>query len=134
MNVMDAFSLEGKVALLVGGSGRYGRQITRSLVQAGAITYVTTRNNERLNELELQFIKEGLNPHVVYMDQSNEATIIKLRDQLLKQHGKIDILINNAVARPMSGWNDDTEIFAESMKVNATGIYSVTKIIGNVME
>ncbi len=60
MKVLDSFSLQGKVALLVGGSGRYGRQITRALVQAGATTYVTTRSKDKSKELELQFGKEEL--------------------------------------------------------------------------
>jgi len=134
MDVMDLFSLKDKVALLVGGSGRYGRQIARALAQAGAVTYVTTRNKERINALELQFREENLSLHVVYMDQSVEASIIELRNRIMNEHGRIDILVNNAVARPIRDWNDDTALFAESMKVNATGIYSVTKVIGNVME
>lgn len=134
MNVMDLFSLKGKIALLVGGSGRYGRQITRALVQAGATTYITTRNKDKITELEQQFHEEQLFPHVVYMDQSMEETTIELSNQLMQRHGRIDILINNAVSRPMKDWNDETERFAESMRVNATGIYSVTKVIGNIME
>ncbi len=134
MKVLDSFSLQGKIALLVGGSGRYGRQITRALVQAGATTYVTTRNKDKSKELELQFAKEELYPKVAYLDQSIEESIVELRDQLMNLHGRIDILVNNAVARPMSGWNDDTALFAESMRVNAVGIYSLTKIIGNAME
>lgn len=134
MNVMEFFSLKGKVALMVGGAGRYGRQITRALVQAGATTYVTTRDKGRLEALELQFRKEALDPRVVYMDQSVEESISELRDLIMDRHRRIDILVNNAVSRPMKSWNDDTALFAESMTVNATGIYSVTKIIGNVME
>lgn len=134
MNVMDSFSLQGKVVLLVGGSGRYGRQITRALVQAGATAYVTTRDKNKMKELTLQFQEEGLSPTVIYMDQSKEKSILELRDQLMKKHGKLDVLVNNAVARPMKEWNSDTALFAESMAVNATGIYSVTKIFGNVME
>lgn len=134
MDILDAFSLEGKVALLVGGSGRYGRQITRALIQGGATTYITTRRKDGINELIKQFAEENLYPEVVYMDQSIESTICELRDSIMNARGKIDVLINNAVARPMSSWNDETCHFTESMSVNATGVYSTTKIIGNVME
>lgn len=134
MSVIDSFSLKGKVALVVGGSGLYGRQITIALAEAGAITYATTRQKDRLNDLEYEFKEEGVNIHAAYMDQSLENSTIELRDFLLKEHGRIDILVNNAVGRVMSGWNDDTSNFSKSMEINATGIYSVTKIIGNAMQ
>ena len=49
MNVLDSFSLKGKVALLTGGAGMYGRQIAEALAEAGATTIVASRN---LAELE----------------------------------------------------------------------------------
>lgn len=134
MNVMEMFSLRGKSALLVGGSGRYGRQIATALAGAGAELYVTTRDPGKIPELERQFAQEGLVPKVVYLDQTAEPTIEAVRDRMLDDYGSIDILVNNAVSRPMKDWNDDTALFAESMGVNATGIYSLTKIIGNAME
>lgn len=136
MNVLESFSLKGKVALVVGGTGLYGRHVTSALAEAGATTYVTTRQKDQLQEVEQGFKQnEGVDLHAVYMDQSDEATTIEVRDHLLQEHGRIDILVNNAVARVMeNGWNSDTSQFAKSMEINATGIYSVTKVIGNVMQ
>lgn len=39
MHVKQLFSLEGKVALMTGGAGKYGRQIVAALAEAGADTY-----------------------------------------------------------------------------------------------
>ncbi|SEQ45843.1 NAD(P)-dependent dehydrogenase, short-chain alcohol dehydrogenase family [Virgibacillus subterraneus] len=135
MNVLDSFSLKGKVALVVGGTGLYGRQVTSALAEAGASTYVTTRHKDQLQDVKQEFKQdESVDIHALYMDQTKEDTTIKVRDNLLKEHGKIDILVNNAVARVMeTGWNSDTAQFSQSMEINATGMYSVTKIIGNVM-
>lgn len=134
MNVLESFSLEGKAALIIGGSGLYGRQICEALSEAGANTYVTTRKQDQVSVLQERFDKEEIRVTVEFLDQSQEETITALRDKLLAKEGRIDVLVNNAVARTMNGWNDDTDRFAESMAVNATGIYSLTKIFGNVME
>lgn len=134
MNVLESFSLQRKVALIVGGSGLYGMQICAALSEAGAKTYVTTRKQDQVAALQEKFAAADIQVTVEYLDQSKEETTIALRDKLLDQEGQIDILVNNAVARTMDGWDDDTDKFAESMAVNATGIYSLTKIFGNVMQ
>ncbi|MGM8213928.1 SDR family oxidoreductase [Virgibacillus sp. W0430] len=134
MNVMSSFSLEGKVAVVIGGSGLYGRQVTSALIEAGATTYITTRNRGKIDDLEKEFQEVGQQVTVAYLDQSKEETIIKFTNNLIDKEGKIDILVNNAVGRVMNGWNDSTEKFAQSMDINATGIYSLTKTFGNVME
>ena len=40
MNVLDSFSLEGRVAIVTGGAGIAGKQIVRAIAEAGAHTYV----------------------------------------------------------------------------------------------
>lgn len=132
-NVLDLFSLKGKVAIVTGGGGIAGRQISTALSQAGATTYVTTRKQDRLSDLEQEFEEAGCNIKAVYMDQTDEASVLALRDQLVQNEGKMDILVNNAVARTMSGWDDPIEKFSESMQVNATGLFLVTRAFGDVM-
>ncbi len=133
MNVKQLFNLEGKVALVSGGSGLFGRQIVQALAEAGALTTMASRNVEKLAAQSEHFRAQGLNVRVGSLDQSSEKSINALRDQLVSEHGRIDVLVNNSVLRPMKSWNDSVAAFEESMRVNATGIFMMTRTFGSAM-
>ena len=46
-NIMEKFSLKGKVALVTGGHGLYGKQITLAMAEAGAIVYTASRSLDK---------------------------------------------------------------------------------------
>ncbi|HOC70303.1 MAG TPA: SDR family oxidoreductase [Candidatus Hydrogenedentes bacterium] len=134
MSFLDTFSLTGKVALITGGAGLYGRQLVRALAEAGAETFVASRNLDALKGLADTLAVEGLKIHPVQFDQGEEASAFALRDHIIEKSGHIDVLVNNAVARPMrKGYQDDLDAFAESMHINATGLFAVTRALGDVM-
>lgn len=133
MNVMDMFSLKNKVAIVTGGSGLYGRQITIALAEAGAKVYTASRSLES----NLNFAKElsdmGYNVVGESYDQSSEQSIKEFFDRIKDKEGKIDILVNNSVLRTMKSYNDDIQAFNRSMEVNATGIFAMCRIFGDHM-
>ena len=134
MNVLDSFSLRGKTALVTGGAGLYGRQIFRALAEAGAKTFAASRGQEALRALATRLSAEGLDATALRVDQGDEKSVLDLRDEILKQAGGLDALVNNAVLRPMKkGFSDDAAAFAESMKVNATGLFVITRAMGDIM-
>ena len=55
MKVLDSFKLNGKVALVTGGAGMYGRQITEALGEAGAKVFIASRNIEKLKAVAEDF-------------------------------------------------------------------------------
>ena len=134
MSVMEMFSLKGKVALLTGGAGLYGRQITEGLAESGAETYIASRNLQALEKLAAEHRAKGEQVAALRLDQGNEDSILAVRDEIVRLSGRIDVLVNNAVARPMKkGWDDDAKFFDESMHVNATGLFVMTRAIGEVI-
>lgn len=134
MGVLEQFSLKGKVALVTGGAGLYGRQIVRALAEAGAETFVAARHAEPLEAVAETLRAEGCRVTALEYDQGEEASVLALRDTLLERAGTIDILVNNAVARPMKeGYQDAAGAFAESMRVNATGLFVITRAFGDAM-
>ncbi|MFP4501268.1 MAG: SDR family oxidoreductase [Candidatus Hydrogenedentota bacterium] len=134
MGVLETFSLADKTAVVTGGAGLYGRQIVRAMAEAGAETVVASRNRASLEVLAAAFQEEGLAVHAETYDQGDEASVHALRDAVLARFGKVDVLVNNAVIRPMKdGMESDAATFAESMRVNATGLFTVTRAFGDAM-
>jgi NAD(P)-dependent dehydrogenase (short-subunit alcohol dehydrogenase family) len=134
MGILERFSLQGKVALVTGGAGLYGRQIVAALAEAGARTYVAARHVEALEALAAEHRAAGLDVRALQFDQGDEASILSLCERIVQESGCLHVLVNNAVLRPMKkGFLSDASTFAESMRVNATGLFLITRAFGDVM-
>jgi NAD(P)-dependent dehydrogenase (short-subunit alcohol dehydrogenase family) len=133
MGILERFSLEGKVAVVTGGAGKYGRQILAALAEAGATTYVASRNLKALEAVAAEHRTLGQDVTALQYDQGDEKSILALRDEILKRSGQVDVLVNNSVARVMKSYDDTAAAFEGSMHVNATGLFLITRALGDVM-
>jgi len=134
MNIIEQFSLSGKTALVTGGAGLYGRQIVRAVAEAGARTYIASRNLEALEKVAAEHRALGQDVRALRLDQTDEASIAAVRDAIVRESGKLRILVNNAVARPVKkGYFDDAAAIDESMRVNGTGLILITRAMGEAM-
>jgi len=133
MSALDQFKLDGRTALVTGGAGLYGRQITEALAQAGARTYIASRDCEQCERLAVDFRDRLLDVRAMSFDQSNESSIEQLKQAIVADAGRVDILVNNAVLRPVANWNCSAAEFSESMRVNATGLFLMTRSFGELM-
>jgi NAD(P)-dependent dehydrogenase (short-subunit alcohol dehydrogenase family) len=131
--VLELFHLGGRVALVTGGAGLYGRQIVEALAEAGARTFMASRNLDKLRAQAEAFANQGLQVAPLQLDQASEESIKQLLATVLEQAGEVDILVNNSVLRPMGDWNSPAEQFAQSMAVNATGLFLMTRAFGEHM-
>jgi NAD(P)-dependent dehydrogenase (short-subunit alcohol dehydrogenase family) len=133
MPILDTFALTGKVALVTGGAGLYGRQIVRALAEAGARTYIASRNLEALEAVATEHRALGQDVRALQLDQGDEASIFAVRDAIVQESRTLHVLVNNAVARPMAGYFDDAEALEESLRVNGAGLILITRALGEVM-
>lgn len=134
MNVMESFSLKGKVALLTGGAGLYGRQILAALVEAGAEVYIASRNLEALEKVAQEERDRGNKATAMQFDLADDNSIKTLVDDIIKRSGKIDILINNAVTRcATAGWEAQTEAYDQSLHINASALFMLTRLVADDM-
>lgn len=134
MNVLDLFRLDGKVALVTGGAGLYGTPIAEALAEAGAQVIIASRNLERCRLLAESLRQRGLAVSASQLDLTAKDSILKLRDEIISEFGKIDIVFNNAVARLGGDISSITEEqWEQTMKVNSTGLFLSCKIFGEEM-
>jgi NAD(P)-dependent dehydrogenase (short-subunit alcohol dehydrogenase family) len=136
MTVLEAFSLKGKVALLTGGAGLYGKQILAALAEAGADTYIASRDLKALEAVAAQHRAEGRKVTALPLDLSDESSILKLKEQILARSHTLDVLVNNAVTRCAcaDGWAQPLEAFDQSLRVNASALFVITRIFGEEMK
>ncbi len=134
MKILEMFSLKDRVALVTGGAGLYGRQIVASLAEAGAKTIMASRNLEKLQKTVDDFAQKGLkNIQAKSLDQSDESSILRLRDEILQEYGQIDVLVNNAVLRSAKVDTYDPKGWQLSMQTNVVGLYMMTELFSQPM-
>ena len=133
MSAPGLFSLNGKTALVTGAAGLVGRQIALALAQAGATTFLAGRSIGKLETEACALRKQGYDVAALSYDQTREDSIRALRDEVLNRAKRLDVLVNNAVGRPMKDWTSPAGDFASSMEVNATGVFMMIRTFGEAM-
>ena len=133
MNMLELFSLKSKVVVLTGGGGLYGRQLTAALAEAGAQVVIASRNQARLREIARAQARRGFSVACEPLDQGKESSVVALRKRVLARFGRVDGLVNNAVARPMKSLDAPVSAWEESLRVNATGVFLMTRAFGETM-
>jgi NAD(P)-dependent dehydrogenase (short-subunit alcohol dehydrogenase family) len=133
MNILEQFSLKEKVVVLTGGGGLYGRQLTAALAEAGAQLVIASRDQARLREIARAQVERGFSVVNESLDLGRERSVLALRDKVLKRFGRVDGLVNNAVLRPMKSLDAPASAWEESLRVNATGLFLITRAFGQIM-
>ena len=125
---MDLFSIEGKIALVTGGSSGIGAMIARGYVSAGAHVYVASRKKEACEEIAAELSKLGRCTPLP-ADLSRESECNRLADEVAEREGgRLDILVNNAGAN----WGAPIEEFPEAafdkvMGLNVKSVFLLTR-------
>jgi 3-oxoacyl-[acyl-carrier protein] reductase len=89
-------SLEGKTALVTGGSQGIGETIARRLAGAGATVLVAARNGEKAAAVAASIVEAGGAAEAVRLDVADPASVSAVFKGIVERHGKLDVLVNNA--------------------------------------
>lgn len=96
MGKLESFSLEGKVALVTGGSYGIGFAIACGLADAGARIAFNDINEELVDKGINAYNEKGINVHGYVCDVTDETAVAGLISKIEKDIGVVDILVNNA--------------------------------------
>lgn len=109
--------LEGKVAIVTGGSSGIGKELAAQLANEGALVTITGRNEEKVKKTAEQLGVDGL-----CSDVAKAEDVQQLFNTILEQHGKLDILINNAGFG--AGWAELGDLnFDDMVNVYQTNVF-----------
>lgn len=131
MQSNNLFDLTGSVAIVTGGTGLFGKNISVALAEAGAHVIIASRNVDKCNELANELRVSGLQATGASLDLSREDSIRELVESVIRQHSKIDILVNNAVSREGYKKLEETtkEDWEEAQVINSTGLMLINKAV-----
>ncbi|MFV0415080.1 MAG: SDR family oxidoreductase [Chthoniobacterales bacterium] len=94
---------------------------------------MASRNQESCEKVAVDIRNKRFEATAEALDQESEDSIISLRKRILKKFGRIDGVVNNAVARTMTAGSDDVAGWRKSLDINATGIYMMHQFFGETM-
>lgn len=128
MHTLDYFSLEGKTAIVTGGSTGLGLAITRCMVGAGAKVIVLSRGS---SESELEALKEFGSKAVFYkFDVTDTDHTQELVNRIIAEHGPISILVNNAGNHCKKFIEEMTVAeYTSVLNVHLVGAFALTKAL-----
>ncbi len=95
-NILDKFNLNGKIALITGGTSGLGFSMAVGLGQAGAKICVNDIRDEKLEAAKKLFGNIGIEVYTINFDVTDEVNVDNGISIIEKEVGEIDILINNA--------------------------------------
>ncbi len=96
MDILNSFSLKGKIALVTGASYGIGFAIASALGKAGATVVFNDINQEFVDKGVAAYKEIGLTVHGYVCDVTNETQVTEMIEQIEKEVGIVDILVNNA--------------------------------------
>ena len=126
--------LEGKVALITGGSSGIGYEIAKEFIENGCKVIICGRNKSRIEESVKKLGKNSKGLELDINDVSNIETKIKEAVKL-SDNKEINILVNSAGIGASLSFFDVTEAnFDEIMNTNLRGTFFMTQKMGDYMK
>lgn len=101
--------LDGKIALITGGTSGIGAASAELIAGEGAVVILAARNKEKGQKKEQEIIKMGGKAKFIRCDVTQRDEVMGLRKKIQEQYGRLDILVNNAGVLKTGALEDITD-------------------------
>jgi len=129
VSASDLFSVEGKTALVTGGTRGIGKMIAEGFVQAGATVYISSRLADACTEVAAELSEKGTCVGIP-ANLATEEGCRGLADEIARRVESLDLLVNNAGATwgaPLAEF--DEAAFERVLALNVKGVFHLTKFL-----
>lgn len=138
---MDEFNISGKVAVITGAAGVLAGTVAKSLSHSGVKLALLSRNKESISQLLSEVAQNGGTAKAYETDILSETSLAKVKEQVVSDYGKVDILLNIAGGNlPGATISEDSSIFDMSMNdfrkvtdLNLNGTVIPSLVFGKIM-
>jgi NAD(P)-dependent dehydrogenase (short-subunit alcohol dehydrogenase family) len=130
----SVFDLSGRVAVVMGGTTGLGRAIALGLAEAGANVVASSRRAEQVERMVAEIEGLGRRPLRVTSDVVDRASVQTLHDAVMREFGRVDILVNAAgitFKAPVENLSEAD--WQRVMETNLTGTLRACQIFGATM-
>lgn len=128
------FVLDGKTAVVVGGTSGIGRALALGLASAGADVVASSRGEAGVHETAKQIEALGRKTLRATADVGNRASLVKLRDAVVAAFGKVDVLVNCAgITKKGPTLNFPEDAWQGIVDTNLTGTLRGCQVFGEHM-
>lgn len=125
---------ENKVVVITGGASGIGKAAVEKFAHQGAAVAIWDINAVQGKELELLLLNEGFIARFIQVNTAHFEAVEKAANEVQRQFGKIDVLINNAgITRDATLQNMSPENWQQVIDVNLTGVFNCTKAASSFM-
>jgi NAD(P)-dependent dehydrogenase (short-subunit alcohol dehydrogenase family) len=129
------FDLSGRVALVTGSSMGLGRATAQVLAEYGAHVVISSRKQDACDAVAAEFRDQGLSAEGRACNIGDGAAIEATYEHLAQQHGRLDILVNNAVLSPWRSIPDtDPGLLKKALEVNIGGYWQMSVGAAKLMQ
>lgn len=134
MTYRNLFSLEGKVTLITGVGGGLGREIALGMAEYGSDIALADIYPEKTREVEEAVRESGRKAGVYQVDVTSQDEVNQMVDLVIKDFGRIDVLVNCAGInnrKPIVEYTE--EEWDKIVDINLKGTFLCTQAVGRVM-
>jgi len=128
------FDLSGKCAVVVGGTSGLGHAISIGLAKAGANVVAASRRAEEVDRTAGEIEQMGCSTMRITADVQDRASLQRLHDEVRRNFGRVDILVNSAgVTMRVRAIDCAEEDWTRILDINLTGTLRACQIFGRTM-